>query len=274
VSDLLTDFSPASLVCGVNANLYDFLKLMGRSPAAAFVEEGPLVSWHTPIPNVWFNGVLASGSAPPDAERLIAMRLAYFQERGVEAVSWWLEPHVERTEWEPYLLRAGFRADESTPGMAVDVGKLVVPAQQPDGLAVLPVEDDAALRAWIPLLLSGFGLPATRFESAVDLFTGLGLGLPVRHYLGTLEGDPVATSTLFLGAGVAGIYNVTTRDEARGRGIGTALTLAPLQDARRLGYRVGILQSSSQGFPVYRRMGFEQVCVLHYYAWQAGAASG
>jgi GNAT superfamily N-acetyltransferase len=274
MSGLLADFSPASLERGVKVNLYAFLKRLGRSPAAAIVEEGPLVSWHTPLPNVWFNGVLASGSAPPDAERLIASRLAYFQERGVEAVSWWLEPHVERTEWEPHLLRIGFRADDSTPGMAIDLSKLRAPTRQPAGLEILPVEDDAALRAWITLVLPGFGLPATLFESAVELFTGLGLGLPMRHYLGYLDGEPVGTSTLFLGAGVAGIYNVTTRDEARGRGIGTALTLAPLQEALRLGYEVGILQSSSKGFSVYRRLGFEQVCVMHYYAWQAGAGSG
>jgi ribosomal protein S18 acetylase RimI-like enzyme len=268
VSDLPADVSPASLERGVKANLYAFLKLLGRSPAAAFVEEGPLFSWHTPVPNAWFNGVLASGRAPDAAGRLVADRLAYFQERGVEAVSWWLEPEVEAMEWEPYLHGAGFRADDRTPGMAVDLSKLRAPAEEPDGLEVLLVDDDVALRAWIPLFLAGFGLPATLFGSMVELFTGLGLGLPVRHYLGYRDGGPVATSTLFLGAGVAGIYNVTTVAEARGRGIGTALTVAPLRDAQALGYKVAILQSSEKGFSVYRRLGFEEVGAVSYYQWR------
>ena len=268
--DVLTDFSRASLERSVKANLYDFLKLMGRSPAAAVVEDGPLISWHTALPHPWFNGVLASRTAPHDAECLIAGRLAYFQERGVASVSWWLEPHVEATDWQPHLLRAGFRVDDHTPGMAVDLSKLRAPAQKRHGLEVVPVQDDAALHAWLPPFLAGYGLPTTLLESLVELFTGLGFGLPLRQYLGYLDGEPVATSSLYLGAGVAGIYNVATRAEARGGGIGTELTVAPLRDAQEFGYKVGILQSSKKGFSLYLRLGFEQVCVMNHYIWQAG----
>lgn len=271
MSDVLADFSPVSLERSVKTNLYDFFKLMGQSPATDTVADEPLFSWHTAIPHSWFNGVLASGAAPTDAERLIADRIAYFQERGVEAISWWLEPEVDGAEWEPHLLGAGFRADDRTPGMAVDLSKLRAPAQRPVGLEIVPVEDDATLRTWITPFVSGFGLPATLYESMVELFTGFGLGLPVRHYLGYLDGEPVATSTLFLGAGVAGIYNVATKAEARGRGVGTALTVGPLQDAAALGYRVGILQSSEMGFSVYQRMGFEHVCAVSHYAWRHDA---
>ncbi len=84
--------------------------------------------------------------------------------------------------------------------------------------------------------------------------------MPYVNYMAYLDGTPIGTSTVYYGAGVAGIYNVAVAPEARGRGIGGALTLQPLLDARRMGYRAGILQATKMGFPVYQGLGFEQNC--------------
>jgi hypothetical protein len=42
---------------------------------------------------------------------------------------------------------------------------------------------------------------------------------------------------------------------------------APLREARAAGYRVGTLQASEMGFPVYRRLGFQEVCTFGLYLW-------
>jgi ribosomal protein S18 acetylase RimI-like enzyme len=65
----------------------------------------------------------------------------------------------------------------------------------------------------------------------------------------------------------AGIHHVATLPAARRRGWGSALTLAAVRSARELGYRVGVLVSSSEGFGVYRRLGFRECCHADAYRW-------
>jgi ribosomal protein S18 acetylase RimI-like enzyme len=59
-----------------------------------------------------------------------------------------------------------------------------------------------------------------------------------------------------LGGGVVGLYNICTREDYRRRGIGTALTLQPLLEARARGLHIGVLQASAAGAGVYTRIGF------------------
>jgi GNAT superfamily N-acetyltransferase len=100
--------------------------------------------------------------------------------------------------------------------------------------------------------------------------------LPFRTYLALLNGESVATSQLFLSAGVAGIYNVTCIAEARGQGIGAAITLAPSLAARGMGYRIAILQASDLGARVYRRLGFQDFGKRNIFLWEddAGLLTG
>jgi ribosomal protein S18 acetylase RimI-like enzyme len=149
--------------------------------------------------------------------------------------------------------------------MAADLLALNEDLPVPAHLAIEHVQDAETLRTWAHAAYEGLGLPISSVQSGIDLFAGLGCELPVRNYLGVLQGKPVATSQLFLGARVAGIYVVSTLPEARRQGIGTAMTLAPLRDARSMGFRVGILHSSPMGVGMYRRLGFREYCRMSHH---------
>jgi GNAT superfamily N-acetyltransferase len=267
MSVVLTDLSAPSLARAIKANLLDFFRYLHRAAQTDFYAGDRFARWHTRVPHPWFNGVIAR--QPPAAEdrRFVEETLTYFRRWGVSTFTWWLEPDLPLASWQSTLMPYGFHVDCNTPGMAVDLQALHEDVPAPPALKIVPVEDEAALKVWTRTFVLGYELPAAWEHDFYDLMAGLGLDLPVRNYLGRVDGEPVATANLFLAAGVAGIQCVATVPHARGRGFGAALTLAPLCDARAMGYRAGILQSSEMGFRVYRRLGFQQLCNVDHFYW-------
>ena len=144
------------------------------------------------------------------------------------------------------------------------------------GLRIDPVVDAEALQTWCDVLATAFTMPNFARRAFFNLFSidGFESRSPLRHFIGWLDGKPVATATLFLAAGVAGIYNVATVRDARYRGIGAAMTSRALGDARAQRYRVGILQSSVMGAAVYLKLGFREYCKIGLYVWLGENSGG
>jgi len=66
---------------------------------------------------------------------------------------------------------------------------------------------------------------------------------------------------------VAGLYNVATLPESRGKGIGSSISYVPFIDAKERGYEISILHSTRMGYGVYKQLGFEEICKLIRYQW-------
>lgn len=125
--------------------------------------------------------------------------------------------------------------------------------EPPAGLRVERL-DAANADVYASVIAAGFGAP---HELAVALFgRGLAAATEFVGLLGYLDGEPVATSAVFVGAGVAGVYNVATVPSARGRGVGAAMTWAAVAAGAEAGATASILQASEAGQPVYERMGY------------------
>jgi ribosomal protein S18 acetylase RimI-like enzyme len=167
-----------------------------------------------------------------------------------------------------YLAAHGFTYSGEGPCMAIDLQNMNEQNKAPTGFRIMEIRDYAGLRKWCQIDTLGFGRPQHTEPSVVEwLATELNLKQPFKLFLGLLDGKPVATSMYYLGAGVAGVYNVSTLPESRTKGIGSAMTQRPLLEARKLGYRIGVLQSSEMGLTVYKRMGFKEYGRLSGYRW-------
>ena len=79
-------------------------------------------------------------------------------------------------------------------------------------------------------------------------------------YAAMFHGEVVATTALFTGAGVAGIYLVSTVAEVRRRNIATTIVTHVLKQALNAGYTIGTLQSSKEGLGLYQKLGFREYC--------------
>lgn len=266
MTDILTDLSPSALTAAVKGNLYALFYTM-RDSSSGTEGSSPGFRWRTGVSHPWFNGTLNVDSPASDPSHIIDETVDYFRAHDVTAFSWWLAPYLDAAGWSEYLLGNGFQYDDHTPGMAIDLATL--PQIEGTPVAIRQVADRQTLAQWTRIFVRGFGMPEKMVPGFLALMESLGNDLPFRNYLAYIDDKPVATSTLFLGAGVAGVYNVATLPEARGQGIGSAMTLAPLYDARALGYRWGTLQSSEMGYIVYQRLGFQKLCQIDYFYWRA-----
>jgi GNAT superfamily N-acetyltransferase len=267
---MIEDISATDVVPALESNMVAFWAAYGRAPGAELYEAEDLVRVLTGVSEPLFNGVFRARLDPDAVDSAITTTLAQVASRQVP-MFWWVGPSTRPADLGSHLERHGFTHAGNSPAMALDLRTLLEEPPSIPGLVVAAVEDFETLRTWARVAAIGTGFPEPFQEELVKLELGVGLEPPERlytRYIAYQDGEAVATSGMLLHAGVAGIFAVATLPRARRRGIGAALTLVPLLEARRRRYQVGTLQATPMGFPVYRRLGFREVCPpIGLYLW-------
>ncbi len=271
MTDILTDLSPASLAEAIQENEIAFWLYRARIAGWEVQEDAGLTWYVSGLSGALDNGVLRTRLAAHEADRRIVEMQAIFAERDLPMV-WWGGPAHQPADLGARLEAHGFVSEGDDSGMAADLLALREDLPVPPGLTIERVADDATLTSWIIALRLGNGgapprLPLTPRAFMLNRPATYAPDDPYRLYTARLDGRPVATTALLLASGVAGLYCVATAPEARRQGIGSAVVLAALRDARAQGYRVGVLGASQMGYGVYRRLGFQQYCLLQSHTW-------
>ncbi len=266
MSEFLTDLSDAALVKAVTENCYA-LTPFSQGWKGAETYSGNGVDWV--VTDIFFppsNAAFHTNLKPEDVDATIEK----FKERGRARkvpLQWYIGPETKPANIGEKLSTHGFTTGGDGAGMAIDLHNMKS-EPMPAGLEIIEVKGDKAIKAWCHIVCVAFGAPA----NAEPVFVKMSKRYfqykqPVKFYLGMLDGKPASTSGYFLGKGVVGIYFVATLPEFRKKGAAFQVTQKALKDGRELGYRVGILQASKMGEPVYKRMGFKEVCRVQSYTW-------
>lgn len=197
-----------------------------------------------PERNVYNNAVLGRAlGAGERAAAVTAMERAYAA-AGVERFAAWA--HDGDAAMQAELKRRGYAVAESTRVMTMPLDGFDPPGAEPADVELGPAPWGVYLD-----YLHGLGLPA-------DLLAGVDADA-YRVVAARVRGETVATGLAFEHDGDCGVFNVSTLDPFRRRGIATAVTARLLGDARAAGCTTASLQSTPFAEGVYAGLGFHDL---------------
>jgi len=255
--------APPDLVAAIENNTLEYWRAICRVIPNARLHDGPDGAWfHTDIPFFPFNQVLRFADGNVDDV------FAAFRARS-QPFCWNVGPASRPTGLSARIQARSPDRSGGMPAMAIDLSRGFDAPVLAEGVVIERVAGADDLDRWATAYRDGFGLPPGFVDALGGAYATIGFAsdAPFRHYVALLRGTPVASSTMFCHDGLASLWHITTLPDARGRGIGGAMTIVPLQDARELGCHTGILYASEMGTPLYQRLGFRELFRIEQYGW-------
>ena len=240
-------------------NWVELLAYLGTSPLAESSFADDLTWVITGVHDNSYNGVVRTRLVDTDADRAISEVLERFRARKVPHL-WYVDSDDQPADLAQRLEAHGCKQLDAGVGMAADLLALNEQIRPVPGLVVERVRDEAGLALWFE------AHPYFSEDEFVEvrrrLYISLGLDgdLPLRLYVAKISDQAVGGFGLFSGKRAAGIYDINVVAHMQRRGIGTAMTLAALQEARKLGYRVAVSGPTPGSIKMYEHLGF----VLHH----------
>jgi ribosomal protein S18 acetylase RimI-like enzyme len=194
-----------------------------------------------PERGVYNNALLDRDLAAAERATAVDAMQAAYTAAGIERYAAWVHESDEGMRGE--LSARGFTIEETTRAMGMS----------PDDIALSRPDADIGRSDWSEYLryLRILGLPAGLLS---------GVDPAAFHVLVARVADEnVATAIAFDHDGDCGVFNLSTLEAARRRGLGTALTARLVHDAAARGCSTASLQSTEMAERVYAAVGFRDL---------------
>jgi hypothetical protein len=202
--------------------------------------------------------VPASG-APDDLPAAVAGARTIARDEGKSAVGWWISPRHD--ELVPRLEQLGL-TNTDTPGFEAVETAMALDHEptggRVDGVEVRSVETLDDFIAAEDVVEQAFGLPVMSEEENRRLFDDYSASRNTsREYVALVDGRPVGAGFAVAGRAAVNLFGGAVLEDARGRGVYRALTMARWDDAVERGAPVLTVQAGRQSRPILERLGFE-----------------
>jgi ribosomal protein S18 acetylase RimI-like enzyme len=213
-----------------------------------------------------FNSAMLS-AATENLDPMIATADTHFRARGLGWTFWICDDLVSR-DLREWAMRVMFRAKNmsriaSPPGMYAD--KIAPRKRREAPLTFSRVGDDEQTRidfAHVAAIV--FSLP---FKTSRNIYGSAGLWqTPSYGWVGYFERKPVSIVSVVIAADAIGVYSLGTLPQHQGCGFGETMLRHALEQAQYdTGIHRSVLQSTTQGFNLYLRLGYRVVTNFSIY---------
>lgn len=265
-SRMIGEFSVGKLVPAIEDTYYELLAVLQTGiPGGFWRREPDMIFYCSGFRVPMLNGILGPRFNADNASARIESAMAHFKRTQVP-MRWLLGPSSSPPNLGEILSRRGLKEGWAIPGMVLDL-KTITHEPLPAGVDIQEATDTESLRTCGNTLAEGFEFRGEVAKGVSDAVMSYGISPTRRWFLGLQDGGAVSVSLVILHDMFAGIYCVATVPEARGKGLGYLITREPLFLAKSKGYDLAVLEASSMGFPVYKRIGFEQICEFRTFVW-------
>lgn len=211
-----------------------------------------------------FSIAVLQQSAPDAADALLERIVTYYSDLGLTPVVR-VTPLSAPSDWPQRLVARGFAMTDASETFMRLAGPFRG-APQP-GIDVRRAPEAADLADFVATQLAGFGS-----DDPVDFWIAQALRNrergDYRFLVAYLENQPVGALSACFGPGVVGLYGLATLSPYRGRGVGTTLLAAIIDEARQRGVDLVFLSAhpDSAALRLYERLGFAALFTADTYA--------
>lgn len=198
-------------------------------------------------------------------ELLISSVKEYFKKN---TISSWV--YVVPSTFDTPLLQCalkdhGFVFDENSTAMYYPLGTPIKNIAEPENPLIIQYADTNK-SGWFKILQDAFGgTDLTNAQYAQALDRAKEKEVDMQHFLGTLDGEPIAAITLTFSSDSIRIDNVATIPTHQHVGYGSQMVQFGINLAHIKGFKYCFLDASSNGLSIYQRLGFCEIFTYHIY---------